>query len=104
MLKSADVMACGLAPVAKSIPVLNEPVPVPRRTVVVAELLLATAASTLPSLLKSPTTTYVGTIPTWKSVLLPNEPVPVPRRMESAFPLTTAISALPSSLKSAVVA
>ena len=59
------------------------PVPVPSRIETVALLRFATARSSLPSPLKSPTATETGALPVPKSVFAPKLPVPVPSRIET---------------------
>ena len=89
-------------PVPKSVFAPKLPVPVPSRIETVSLSRFATARSSLPSPLKSPTATEPGPPPVPKSVFAPKLPVPVPSRIETvSLPaFATARSSLPSPLKS----
>src|SRR5207253_762750 len=93
----------GLAPAVGSVCAdAKAPSPLPSSTETVLDPRLATARSSLPSPLKSPTATENGLVPTARSGRAANVPSPWPRSTETVPEpsLATARSALPSPLKS----
>ena len=89
-------------PVLTSAAFVKVPSPLPRRTLTLLPLPFATARSSWPSPLKSPTATDCGPLPAPTSAALVKVPSPLPSRtLTLLLPLfATARSSLPSASKS----
>ena len=105
-LKSARATERGCVPTARLVAAPKLPVPSPNRIDTLPESLidplLATARSSLLSLLKSPTAIETGVSPAEKLAAVPKPPAPSPMRIETFVEpeFATARSGLLSALKS----